>query len=250
FILKDSVNAAREGIKSNYKADARYYLALHYKDGKPKPIINDHLKAYDLFKKVSLSDLKYKDDAKYYLALHYKDINKDAYSAYKFFKQVEVSNSRYKDEAAYYLAFFYKDGICIEKNEKIVFKNFTCIAQSNSIYKDDAKFILAKCYETGIGVKKDTKTALINYSNLLGKNLDYFMKNRFKNDYKNALNAAKFELATYYTNGKSDTKDVDKACQLFKELSNSVEYQKNALNWLENYYKNKEESLSLYLFDS
>ncbi|CAG8473885.1 6700_t:CDS:2 [Gigaspora margarita] len=100
IIMMENVIKAGKGIKSNYKDDAGYYLALHYKDRKPTK--ND-----------------YKDNAKYYLALHYKDeisIAKDDHSVYKLLNQVAKSNSRHKNDAEYYLAFFYKDGICIEKD--------------------------------------------------------------------------------------------------------------------------------------
>ncbi|KAF0504369.1 GTP-binding protein [Gigaspora margarita] len=67
-------------------------------------------------------------------------------------------------------------------------------------YISDKPGIAARRFKEGINVGIDDFKALAGVMHV---------PYRFNNEYKNALDAAKFELATYYANGKV-TKDVDK----------------------------------------
>ncbi|CAG8846080.1 14655_t:CDS:1, partial [Racocetra persica] len=49
-------------INTRYKDNAKYYLALHYKNRKP---FKNNYNAYYFFNQVAQSDSTYKDDAKY-----------------------------------------------------------------------------------------------------------------------------------------------------------------------------------------
>ncbi|CAG8624946.1 9087_t:CDS:2, partial [Dentiscutata heterogama] len=130
---------------SKYEYYAKYYLALHYKLG--KPIKNDK-KAYELFNEVT-----------------------HAQKSYDLFNQVAKSNSRYNDDAKYMLAKCYESGQGVGKDCKRAFDIYLDLLGGKSHYEnsdkkyynkeqeDDVKFKLANCYSNGQGVAKDDNKA-------------------------------------------------------------------------------------------
>ncbi|KAF0390472.1 HCP-like protein [Gigaspora margarita] len=129
---------------SRYEVYAKYYLALHYKLG--KPIKNDK-KAYELFNEV----------------IH---------------AQIAQSNSRYNDDAKYMLAKCYESGQGVGKDCKRAFDIYLDLLGDKSHYEnsnkkyynkeleDDVKFKLANCYSNGQGVAKNDNKAYQLYLDL------------------------------------------------------------------------------------
>ncbi|CAG8849195.1 19108_t:CDS:1, partial [Gigaspora margarita] len=92
--------------------DAKYYLALHYKDG--NFVKKNDNKASDLFEQVAQSNSKYKDNANYHLAMHLIEKNKN--KALFLFEQVSQSDSKYKDDAKHMLAIMNKKSLTGDKS--------------------------------------------------------------------------------------------------------------------------------------
>ncbi|CAG8710924.1 1987_t:CDS:1, partial [Dentiscutata heterogama] len=120
--------------------DAKFYLALHYKDG--NYVEKNDIKASDLFEQVAQSNSKYKDNANYHLAMYYAE--KNGNKAFFLFNQVSQSDSEYKYDAKYILAKFYETGRGgARKNYKKAFDIYFELSKSNSHLHADAKNCLA-----------------------------------------------------------------------------------------------------------
>ncbi|KAF0542328.1 HCP-like protein [Gigaspora margarita] len=84
--------------------------------------------------------------------------------------------------------------------------------------------MLAQCYYFGMGAEKDFKTAFNTFLEL-SKSKSHSTEakvelSKSKSDQQNSANA-KFELAHCYEFGKGITKDINKALQLYLDLSKS-----------------------------
>ncbi|CAG8837562.1 10357_t:CDS:1, partial [Gigaspora margarita] len=111
---------------SKYKDDAKYYLALHYKDG--NYVKKNDNKASDLFEQVAQSNSKFKDNAKYHLAMHLVKKNKN--KALILFDQVSQSDSEYKDNAKNMLTKMNKKSLTGDKSYDTIYCEYELIKKN------------------------------------------------------------------------------------------------------------------------
>ncbi|CAG8736431.1 29459_t:CDS:2 [Gigaspora margarita] len=206
--------------------DAKYYLAMHYKNG--NFVKKNDNKASDIFEQVAQSNSKYKNDANYHLAMHF--FEKNGNKAFFLFNQVSQSNSKYKYDAKYILAKFYESGWGAEyylnsygtkKDLVKAFDIYFSLSLRKLRYQNNAKLWLVYCYENGNGVTKNKDKALQLYLELL-KSKEYRLK------------------VCESLDSNDVTKNKDKALQLYLELLKSKEYRLKVCESLANYYKDKD----------
>ncbi|CAG8819737.1 5722_t:CDS:2, partial [Gigaspora margarita] len=153
--------------------------------------------------------LEYKNQAKFVLALCYEfgnGVTKDFKKAFNIF--LELSNSQsHNTEVKDCLAKYYFVSWGMKKDINKSYELYLELSKTESDQQYSAKLMLAKFYLHGWGVvKRNQKKAFELFSELLKSKL-----------YEQ--NSAKYLLASCYENGEGVTKDVNKACQLYLDLS-------------------------------